>query len=154
MLHKPALYSIVIWLTAVICAPILFALTMMIYNKDGADTGFFIVPYAWIFGGILSIPSFILLLILNFQLAKRNLMNRTHVAILLISCTVLAFLAFLFFSNRFGEFSFSEIDGEFIVLIGSYLICLYIAILFGLFSPRKVILNSLDASEMSVETDS
>lgn len=154
MLRKPTLYSIVIWLTAVLCSPILFSLITTIYNDEDTGMGFFIIPYAWIFGGFLSIPSFIILLILNFQLAKRNLSNTTYVGILLIICTGLAVLAFGIFSIYFGgEFSIFNLDLEFIALLGSYLISLYSAILSGLFSPAKKNMQTLDASELTADID-
>ncbi len=151
MLHRPTLYSFTIWLTAVIFGPLLFSLVSIIYSGRKSGIGFEMVPYAWIFGGMLSIPSFIALLILNNQLVKRRVSSTSHITILLVSCTVLAILAFSLLSFYFGGFSLLYIDFQYVTLIGSYLISLYAAILFGLFSAPKKSIDTLDASELTVD---
>jgi hypothetical protein len=153
MLRKPTLYSVVIWLTAVICSPVLFTLIAMIYN-NGDGSGLSVVPFAWILGGLISLPSFVLLLIINHVLAKKQLSNTTYVGILLICCTGLAMLAFLIFSSRFNEISFRTIDPQYIMLIGCYLIFLYIPILSGLFTSSKKMIDTLDASELTADNGS
>lgn len=150
MLRRPTLYSLVIWLTAVICSPVLFSLITMIY-KDGNGSGLAVVPFAWIIGGLFSVPSFVLLLFINHSLSKRQLSNTNYVGILLISCTGLAMLAFIIFFSRFGEFSFLSIDPQHIMLIICYLIFLYIPILAGLFSSKKIKIDSLDAVENTAD---
>lgn len=153
MLRKPTLYSVVIWLTAVICAPVLFTLITMVYN-NGDGSGFGVVPFAWIIGGLISFPSFLLLLIINHLLTKRHLSNISYVSILLICCTLLEMLAFTIYSSSFNKFSFQSIDRQYIMLIGCYLIFLYLPILSGLLTTSKKMDVPLDATEVTADNGS
>ncbi len=151
MLHKPVLYSLLIWLIPVLVAPILMTFIGEIHNDKPIGFDFFMMALLWLFGCMLSIPSFLILLILNFQLKKINLSKFHYVGILLFACTLLTFLTFIIFAIQAGEISHVIINFGLLKQVGSYLICSYAAILTGLFTPSKDIHPQQQTSEITAD---
>lgn len=136
MVHKPVLNSIVIWLSAVIFSPVLFVLMSWIFFQDVSILDLVTFPDFWQYGGFASLPSLLILIIINSILSKLKLPAKTNMIILLLSCTILTWLAFCVFSFFIIGDSLFALDPIFTGMIACYLICLYVSI-FSLFFLRK-----------------
>jgi hypothetical protein len=66
-MKQALIYSLKVWLTSVVAAPFLF-LTLELLKHTGIAIE--ILPIAWLIGGMLSVPSFILLYITSNCLVK------------------------------------------------------------------------------------
>ncbi|TWJ03502.1 hypothetical protein JN11_01048 [Mucilaginibacter frigoritolerans] len=66
-MKQTLIYSLNVWLTSVVAAPLLFLIFTLPKNTG---IGIEILPFEWLMGGVLSVPSFLLLYLTSNYLVR------------------------------------------------------------------------------------